>query len=41
MARYVIDKKAESLDDIKGFSTDGYQFSAAHTEKEYQPVFIR
>ena len=41
MARFVIDQKAESLDDIKAFTTDGYQFSAAHTEKEHQPVFIR
>ena len=41
MARFVIDQKAESLDDIKAFATDGYQFSAVHTEKEHQPVFIR
>ena len=41
MARFVIDQKAESLDDIKTFATDGYQFSAVHTEKEHQPVFIR
>ena len=41
MARFVIDQKAESLDDIKAFATDGYQFSAAHTEKGHQPVFIR
>lgn len=41
MARFVIDQEAESLDDIKAFATDGYQFSAAHTEKEHQPVFIR
>ena len=41
MARFVIDQKAESLNDIKAFATDGYQFSAVHTEKEHQPVFIR
>jgi len=41
MARFVIDQKAESLEDIKAFATDGYQFSAAHTEKVHQPVFIR
>ena len=41
MARFVIDQKAESLDDIKAFASDGYQFSDAHTEKEHQPVFIR
>ena len=41
MARFVIDQKAESLNDIKAFATDGYQFSVAHTEKEHQPVFIR
>ena len=41
MARYVIDQNVESLDDLKGFSADGYQFSATHTEKALQPVFIR
>ena len=41
MARYVIDQKVESLDELKAFSSDGYQFSATHTEKALQPVFIR
>ncbi len=41
MARYVIDSGANSLADIKAFTTDGYQFSEAHTEKAEQPVFIR
>lgn len=41
MVRYIIDTKAKSLDDIKGFNLDGYEFSAAHTLKENQPVFIR
>lgn len=41
MARYVIDTAANSLADIKGFTTDGYQYSEEHTEKASQPVFIR
>lgn len=41
MARYVIDTTANDLADIKGFTTDGYQYSEEHTEKASQPVFIR
>ena len=41
MVRYILDTSAQSLDDILKFTTDGYQFSAAHTQKEAQPVFIR
>lgn len=41
MARYIIDTKAETLDDIKNFNLDGYMFSQEHTEKENEPVFIR
>lgn len=41
MARYVIDTAANDLADIKGFTTDGYQYSEEHTEKASQPVFIR
>jgi len=41
MVRHVLDHNCASLDDIKGFSTDGYQFSETHTEYENQPVFIR
>ena len=41
MARYVIDTAANTLADIKGFTTEGYQYSEEHTEKVSQPVFIR
>ncbi|MBQ4916181.1 peroxide stress protein YaaA [Maribacter sp. MMG018] len=41
MVRYILDNKAKSLDDIRGFNLDGYQFSAEHTLKENQPVFVR
>ena len=41
MARYVIDTAANTLADIKGFTTEGYQYSEEHTEKASQPVFIR
>lgn len=41
MARYVIDTAANDLTDIKGFTTNGYQYSEEHTEKASQPVFIR
>ena len=41
MARYVIDNNINHLADIKGFNTEGYQYSEEHTEKEMQPVFIR
>ncbi|MEM7484710.1 MAG: peroxide stress protein YaaA [Bacteroidota bacterium] len=41
MVRYILDTKAKTLDDIKGFDRDDYVFSAEHTLKENQPVFIR
>ncbi len=41
MVRYLIDINAKSLDDIRGFSENEYQFSKEHTLKEHQPVFIR
>lgn len=41
MVRYILDTDAHTLDDIKGFDYDDYQFSQEHTVKEHQPVFIR
>ncbi|CAN0601351.1 unnamed protein product [Ectocarpus sp. 12 AP-2014] len=41
MVRYIIDTNAKTLEDIKGFNLDDYQFSKEHTLKENQPVFIR
>ncbi len=41
MVRYLIDHNAKTLDDIRGFTGNDYQFSKEHTLKEHQPVFIR
>lgn len=41
MVRYIIDKDITTLEGVKGFDYDGYAFSAAHTENELEPVFIR
>lgn len=41
MVRYILDTNAQTLDDIKGFDYDNYQFSPAHTISENEPVFIR
>ncbi|TLF41596.1 peroxide stress protein YaaA [Maribacter aurantiacus] len=41
MVRYILDSKASTLEDIKGFDLDDYQFSQEHTVKENEPVFIR
>jgi cytoplasmic iron level regulating protein YaaA (DUF328/UPF0246 family) len=41
MVRYILDSKASTLEDIKGFDLDDYQFSQEHTLKENEPVFIR
>jgi len=41
MVRYILDKDAKTLADIKGFNYDDYEFSKAHTLSEDQPVFIR
>ncbi len=41
MVRYILDNDSKTLEDIKGFDSDGYMFSAEHTLKQNQPVFIR
>ena len=41
MVRYILDTNAQTLDDIKGFDYNDYQFSQEHTVKENEPVFIR
>ncbi|MFK5971880.1 MAG: peroxide stress protein YaaA [Flavobacteriaceae bacterium] len=41
MVRYIIDSNARTLDDIRGFNLEGYEFSKEHTLKENQPVFVR
>ncbi|WP_273567741.1 peroxide stress protein YaaA [Maribacter halichondriae] len=41
MVRYIIDSNAKTLNDIRGFNLDDYEFSKEHTLKENQPVFVR
>ena len=41
MVRYVLDSGADTLEAIRGFDYEGYQFSQEHTLKVEQPVFIR
>lgn len=41
MVRYILESGASTLDEIRGFAEDGYQFSKEHTLKENQPVFVR
>ncbi|MGB3150770.1 MAG: peroxide stress protein YaaA [Maribacter sp.] len=41
MVRYIVDTKAKTLEDIKGFNLDDYEYSKQHTLKENEPVFIR
>ncbi len=41
MVRYILDSDAKTLEDIKGFNLDEYEYSKEHTLKENEPVFIR
>ena len=41
MVRYILDSGADSLEAVRAFNYEGYQFSQEHTLKEEQPVFIR
>ncbi|WP_372944656.1 peroxide stress protein YaaA [Muriicola sp.] len=41
MVRYLIESGANTLEEIKGFAEDGYQYSREHTLKDNQPVFVR
>ncbi|MBT8186454.1 MAG: peroxide stress protein YaaA [Croceitalea sp.] len=41
MVRYIIDNNVQTLDDLKAFNYEDYEFSQQHTVKEHQPVFIR
>lgn len=41
MVRYIIDTGAETIEDLKGFNYEGYTFSAEHTVKPNELVFIR
>lgn len=41
MVRYILDSNAKTLDDIKCFNLEEYEFSQEHTLKKNQPVFVR
>jgi len=41
MVRYIVDTNATTLEDLKGFNRNNYQFSPEHTQKENEPVFVR
>lgn len=41
MVRYIVDNKVETMEELKSFDYDGYEFSQAHTVKANEPVFIR
>jgi len=41
MVRYILDNKVNTLDEVKGFNTDGYGFSEEFTLTENEPVFVR
>ncbi|WP_127141027.1 peroxide stress protein YaaA [Flagellimonas marinaquae] len=41
MVRYILDKGAETVEDIKNFDYDGYMYSEEHTVKKNEPVFVR
>ncbi|MDM9632371.1 peroxide stress protein YaaA [Robiginitalea aurantiaca] len=41
MVRYILDHNVETLDQIRSFDSEGYQFSPQHTLKESEPVFVR
>ena len=41
MVRYLIDQDASTLEDVLGFNTAGYAYSASEIQDEMSPVFIR
>ena len=41
MVRYIVDHHIETLEEIRGFNYEGYEYSQEHTLKESQPVFVR
>lgn len=41
MVRYIIDENITDLEGLKGFNTDGYQFSDTESVKENELVFTR
>ncbi|WP_194851067.1 peroxide stress protein YaaA [Nonlabens antarcticus] len=41
MARYLVENKADSFQDVLAFAGDDYKYSEKDTEKENEPVFTR
>ena len=41
MARYIIESKVQTLEELKAFDYDGYRFSGEETSRENEPVFTR
>ena len=41
MVRYILDSNAKTLDEIKGFNLEEYEYSKEHTVRPNQPVFVR
>lgn len=41
MVRYIVDTKAKTLEDLKGFDYDGYRYSEEESSKENELVFTR
>jgi len=41
MTRYLIEKNAQTADDVLAFTEDGYAFSETETTEVTQPVFVR
>ena len=41
MSRYLVESDSKSIDDILGFSSDGYSYSSTESKEINSPVFIR
>ncbi len=41
MTRFLLDTNANTLDEVKGFTTEGYGYSEEFTINENEPVFVR
>ena len=41
MSRYLVESDSKSIDDILGFSSDGYSYSSTESKDINSPVFIR
>lgn len=41
MSRYLIEKNAKNMEDILGFSKEGYAYSEEYSKDELHPVFVR